>query len=731
MPEPTPDIITAREALAYGKKEVIAPASIAPEQKKAQEKANTLMKLRDESRSPIDRISENASKKGFSPADGEILVSKFGANEAKINEITHQAEIKPDAPTDARENFDLGKKAVENVTTILAYTQILKDAAREGKNPRDIYAISPYNFTDSDWTSLRASSLNLLLTDGGILNGFSEELAGLTPQQQAEYIDAVLATDPSLNTNIARELQTIQEDADKLPSIKNSTERTALSTTESKLTTDIQTNFDLIFTRLGLDASLPENVTLKALIAKQIEAGVNPSEIQDTFFVELCKKAAIPDIGDLNEYDIATTSLLDKDVRIATATVSKHALDQVPTKNLTNPEQAQVRALGADLVRLNNERQSVMTTLQKKIADIGLPQAEIDVKLRQMKAIDRQVYGDVNADGTRRGGIGDTTNRLITKYQELGTTKEGIAKTDSTQEATRERSARLQKETELITNLQSILPKAIADVLTDRMSELNIHESTRLRRAIAEENKKGNTWSEEALKKLLDAQSKRWIEYSPRERKNEIHGNTIKEDVATLAANGDTGAKEIFAGIVGHTLDDASLKNEISNADFGGMTYSALSDEEKTKVNEKFQRYRDNFNTLYAANGDKFKQKLLQDFFAARGKFGNRIQTLLGSKEFALTNDQWQKLNENFGPLMESGLNSSKDAQKAIKDLREKGIMPDTKMRWLIWILLGTLGAATGAGGAIAFGAGTAMASAGGLAGAGIGSTPAIRSRFS
>lgn len=64
--------------------------------------------------------------------------------------------------------------------------------------------------------------------------------------------------------------------------------------------------------------------------------------------------------------------------------------------------------------------------------------------------------------------------------------------------------------------------------------------------------------------------------------------------------------------------------------------------------------------------------------------------------ELALTDDEWHAINEAMGDTVEKEVESNRDMKKGMDALRAKGIVPDKKMKWLIWLaaILG-LGAVT------------------------------------
>ncbi len=686
MADVTAADIPKGEALAFGAKETPPPVGLNAEQKRRQDKANELKKLQNEGKSPIDIIKSNLGRSAFGRTDTESLRAYLSGGEGRIDETSGRAEIPTTADNLSKANFERAKQSIDKISKLLTYTQVLKEAARDGKTPQEVYTKPPYSLRDTAWNKNKDEALNALLNDGGILSKFSDEMAGLTPDQQRAYVDAVLATDPELNQKIIGKLGEALKQAQELAPVSKTRERAALDSQKTKSEEDIQKAYDSIFGTLSVDRTSPEGIALEAEIKDLLRTGAPHTEIQNKVYVSLLKNAGINNMRDLRDYDKASLDVMDKQVQIQVRRQMMIDRNAGPDKNKA-----------ADLAKLQNQINNLTVELGTSktreldtISKLGLTEDETKEALQKSKEIAEDVYGTPDPiDGTTKiGGIGSATERLHTKNADLERVNEEIKTSDATPEAQMEKRKRISEETAIIEDIENIMSASVEEMLLARHAELIILENTRLNKAIEEAQKNGDKWQEEKLKLLKTNMETQWIDMTG---KNTVtHKDTIKRHSQQLAQNGEDGAKQVFAESVGYDLDETTAKDALGHELFGFVgPYATLTDSQKEQVDITHKDRLAKFDSLYSSEGEAFKTRLLRSLVTARG-----LKEKMGIGDF-LNNNEWKMLDANFGGIINDAVKNSSEAQKALAAAREKGIniAPNSPLKWVLWALLVGVGA--------------------------------------
>lgn len=685
MADATQIEISRGATLATGEKKTAAPTNASTELKASVSKSNELIEFRNKNKPTIETFRSNLGRGEFSTNSREFVNAGLSGGEGRINNTTGKAELPTGASREAQEHSNRTKTAVDKISKAIDYTQILRDAARDGKNPKDIYSQPPYNLKDREWSNLRTETLDLLLKDGGITAKFSDELAGLNPDQQREYIDPALGSDPALNAKIIERMEEIRKEVEDLKAPQKGPDRVRLDADKTRTETALNNTYDILLRNANLDPASVEAQQLKAALEPFLTSGAPANEIQDQVARALISARGITNQQDYDAYDQASFKLQDKQTQIVLRQQLIKNL-QSSGQQLSKQDQAQISRWNTEIATLTTELGTAGGKVNDIVGKLGLTSEEIEGKLSELKSIRENVYGINRPDGTTRGGIADASGRLVARYKEMTDINGKIEAADSSQEAMQERSQRLAEESNIITKLEGVLSGSIEDLLVQRHGELVILEGARLDKAIGEAQKAGDKWKEEALKKQKETMKTRWIDIT--NKKTITHKNNLQKDGQKVAQDGEDGAKEVYAECIGYSTNEITEKNKIAKELFG--TRSRLTDSEKEQVNRTYKDRQEKFNVLYSEQGDAFKTKLLSDLFTARG-----LKERLGIGDI-LNNNEWKMLSQNFEEFLTKGLASSKEGQAALQKSREAGISvaPDSKRKWLIWALLGALGLA-------------------------------------
>ena len=663
MPDPTPDAIKPREAVMFAQKEVRA-RTLSPEMAAAKARADALRARREkgESAEAIFRSETGASRQRFSTTDRDALLGHFGAGEAKI---------KTDGTIEgtglAAENLKGAKEAIAKVATVLQYTDIQKQALLAGKD----IATFVREKGIGDWSNIRKNALDYLLNEGGLGAKFPE-----IRTLGHDFLEQAIGSDPKLSEFITAKMNAALAKAEALPATTKMGEKKTADTKKEAEEEKKTKTIDGITNRFST-LTPEQKAALKTLIETDVNNGTAPEDIQTTAYNYLLEQNGIRDTMALEAYkeNLQTKTTAERTkASLETQIRAYEALS--PEEKSRNPERtAQYNQHRAELLRQEAEFNSAEGQIDAITTKLGVSVDQLAVMSRMRDGIEEIVYGRQTRDGQTRGGIGGLTAQLKEHQRTLDQLKEGG--TTTAEEATSEQRARLRQEAEIINDLEGALEDSINELLNSRYEEL-----TRL--ATEDFKETGDKTYDGAIKRLQAKMKTNWIEDRKDTRSKEVHKENIKNGVLTLAYEGEDGLKNLI------------------RKDIGLPMTRNLTDAEKALLDRVFEEKKNDYAS-----------KLLMDFAAARG-FSDR--TIFGQPigALGLKQRELELLTEKFGALLEAGISKSKTSRDALKELKSRGIEPDSKLKWLLWIL-----AALGGAGIVAVGAPGAAAIA--MAGAAVG----------
>ena len=308
-------------------------------------------------------------------------------------------------------------------------------------------------------------------------------------------------------------------------------------------------------------------------------------------------------------------------------------------------------------------------------------------------------------------------------------------------------AARLKQQEAIITDLKLLPGEAVREILTTNLREL---EQERVEIHRFEEAEALKTQSQEdsrALAALNRAMETDWVSYDEQKGERNINGDNIIAEMKFLAAYGERGQKLLIAQKLG--LIDKSAVEGISNQT-DPKTRQEMVDSIFLNLEPAQQTIVAN---LLAQKGAEYRQglvlaKLEMDQYLSEGMLGQKlrlknkanfifdgknmsirdINSLIKNKllgKFDIKEEEWKRFYKSFGADYEAAKQQNANLQQAENDLKEKGIITDSKLKYLLWFLITIMGFTAGA----AYGVlplmaaglgGKAAAVAGGVAGAGI-----------
>lgn len=585
-----------------------------------------------------------------------------------------------------KNSVDRGKKAFKDLDKLIKYN----NAARvtESKNG-NLNAIDIG--LGRSWEAVRNDVVKILVNEGKLLDKFPGLKEAATDDSRIILIEEVFARDPRLQSIISEKLAEILEEARSKLEPDSSI---ADLEKHNKSLEPISKLQEATLNRLGSTLSA-ESVSVDQF--KQIEELVKLGETPDRVMRQVASM-------------IKSNKNIDPNLE-------SYRVDE-DTKNLHQKE-ADDFGVNLQLVKADVDNKGNI----KKPSEVLRLEALVRQAENRRDAADRNMEAKKNAYKARHSIPDD--NVFNSKYQEFVSTtsmlKEGSPlladitaavenqthiKTlnDSIRaiETNPETKAKLEiyrKNKEDISHrIENVVSSSVGEFLDKKFEDSITQEQTVLNAAAKEAAKKGEK-AMEANIKLLKAQMAKFghMDNGKIKRDRGEIGDALKE-YAFYTANGEKGdgEKHLIADVIGYNMDKDAEKDSISKATFAGIEYKNLTDDQKKQVDADYDKKTADFNKLVTEHGDAYMKSLVSNFVAARGVMD---RTVFGKAmgDLALKSDEWETTYNSLSTLIDKELENNTEAKGRMKSLMEKGVVPDKKMKWLIFlsIILG-LGAVGG-----------------------------------
>lgn len=583
----------------------------------------------------------------------------------KDGSLKDQVAKRKEVPDYTQEDFKKTSEALGVDTVLKAdyealakYLEAIKKSSREG---------TPLTLPNG----ARENIGRILYMRGGVSDKLSDFEDAFQGNKVAMYrfIEDSFGRDTGFQREIVRVLQRIKTESRGIESTQESDEVKKLKENRSTIDARAQARFDSIKRSLasldtptiesikkGLDAGLPTKSSLL-----EIEDGlVKSNGLEDKYF-------SLKDYSlQLQQADIIKSTLKQK-------RADKANLESVPPKNRNN---AKINALTQEIARLEVDEPSARN--QAKIMKEQMLTADYtEDSFNQDLGKYRKIQGTI--------GEGSAITTYLEEYKELKTTIDNLdAQIKSLEALTTPEKAAEQEELKkkLQGELEGAIDEAMAEFLSRRYEDAATDRDIELDEAKKKAEKDGKTWKAGALgeiKKLFSDIRK----YDKKERKFVYNKDRMAGTLRRLSeysADGKDGSRQLFAETVGFKIDPDELKEQIAQqvGRSPDATYEGLTEQQKLDADSLIAQRTADFESLYAEHGESFKKTLFESYFANKG-FMDKI----GHGKLSLTDDEVAILNKQFGSLMESELEKS----GLMKTLKEKGIVPDSKLKILLALL--------------------------------------------
>ena len=624
---------------------------------------------------------ESRMAPAFGLNDQEMLLMQFGGERAKKNgrggvsvETGGLGDYEKSLVTTSHEEAE---RAIGSVSKVINYIDVLQEhAANPTKTHEEILKEKGFTPTRRVWADVQAAGLHELMGSTALATLFPE-FQGLPNAEVAILIEKTLASDPKLLAKINRRMKDVATRARDLSHVEVDPELQNLVSEKTRISSEQQEVLDHIshqFEERGHTLT-PDQ---KNDVLRRVNLGDRPDAILRDMRASILTEA---NIGDKFADIITYQQLVAQDIPEMRAFLRANA-------TVNRSTGAYTPIAGADAAEVTRVVAELTNATAAKSRFEGTLRTDPDLNDQLQKFADLSGFMNLSRDGgTLTGPLFQEIQRLGNSRQELKRVETSIAQ-KSAEAGKKEKASlrtRLAEEGELIDEIDTIVTSSVKDVLVDRLKDLDQVELVRLKEAEEKAKEKGEEDVAAAIHRIAQRSKDHWVSYDESTRKRSVDKDEMASDMRTLAYQGEDGVKRLILRDLTGTGDGVIAARGTGADEIMWESVdleTGLSDEQKAIVDK-----------IYTDQGNFYKEKLMRDYFASRN-LGNKIGDFLGTGSMTLKDHEWRLLEQNFGAMLEARLKESPEAQKILKQLQERGVAPDSKKKWYLFMILGVLGAA-------------------------------------
>lgn len=573
------------------------------------------------------------------------LVKKFGLGKKEA-----------DLTVEEKRQREGAKKIISKLSSIEKYAQVVASATSEGKEdkPWESSTAKEYGLTRTKWETIRKTALDAIRTDETFHNLLDEDLKGVGGEgNQRGVIEDLLAKSPDFRAQLRKKLTEARTEIDGLTELEESQVlRTARKNKESAETNRDQ-GIDQVFESLK-----SEGIELTDEQENQIKGYLKQGKTNE--FV----------LGKLGEELIGGEERFSRILEYQQGVVDYEKEDEWRDKHIRTQKGSTVSIASDEEKRQHDE------TLEKLTKQL----TEFQTDLRDNKDGLRESVKEFETrarllNPEEDGGLKSIFDQIRQSQKDITEAEKEITKQEIEQEPeTKERQKnRLVKEQETIRELENVLPNALLDTLSDRFDQM-----TTAQRKV---NEKRSLESQNELDKKITERldKKEYIEYNKGTRQKIFHNDRISQDVLSVAYTGDDGVKRILIRM-------SELKTEDGTSiDWRTVDLDTLPDRQKGIIDNLFEKY-----------GEQVKERLIASYVMSKNIGSLRQWTRKNAgrevhygKLVNLKPHEWELLEKTFGGQIDRALEQSREAKGILKRMEAKGIKKNSKLKLLLFLLLG------------------------------------------
>lgn len=654
-----PDIraVKPAEVLAFGAKtekqqQKLEGSGVSADLKEAARSGKKLRELQEKGATGRQIYEAEAAtpSRTFSALEREGLVLKFGAGKAVKEggklKITDE-QMPDDVRIDCAASLERADKASAKIDTFLRYTEVQQEADRTGKKAEDIMAEKGIK---GNWTKIRQQALDSVI-ELGILKRIAPDLQNAPEEARRIYIESVIATDPKLQAEVGARMSALAQEARNLPDVEEDSELKAAR--ERKGASEKQKEGALNeFVAILAENGYGLNEGLAGEIRTLVDQGKSSEFIVKTLGSKVFNRDSFSEIDNIRKLQAAKQELDNADKRYQPYVNSQRA----------NPYEAEYK-----------ETRNQYDELKRSLMSNQEFQNQWDTFNELNSLLTGEAAQALSFAAKANRDLAEANKTIVQREQQ------------AEKKARPQRAERLRQESELTDKMEQVLAASVSKVLTDRFDEVQALRN----KEIDEASEKSKS---EGVKRVGEMIKTRWISYDEKHRDKVVRRDNIGEDIKFLLYHGkEDGIKRLMLKELRGAVDVGPAAGNKIYDGWKIMDLDSLSPDVLKTLNE-----------AYAVHGKAFEDKLVSDFFAARGLFdttlGFGIEALGIHKEWAmgelaLKEHEWTKLRSEFGQSLEQALKGAKGGEELLKSLEQQGVPPSIlKKKGLTYILLALLG---------------------------------------
>jgi len=625
---------TEAAIMAAQRNKVDTMPTLSPKLEEARTKGKELRRLQEQGLSGKDRILALKEASKVKFASRDRDDLILSFGAGLAKKEGNNIVIDSSADQETKSSFESGKEVAEPISNLILYTDIIEQSKALNKSAERV-AIDERRMNGGQWVKCRGDALKYLLEEGVMREIFPELYDGTMSQDSVKaFLETTLASDPKLRQKLSEKMKSALQRAKSFEEAETDPGLKQAEETKNSLSSEINQRLERIIGDLR-DSGLEIESDVRDDLERMVKEGRSGEAIR--------KKVEQVFIGSFSDQQ----------------------RKQINDYLAANQQVASLREELTGLIRgeYKDKVEEELIGARQNLAQLsaGLNQASgFSAAFSRYQKISKILGGDPQTTPLLQ-----EFTELIRKGQEYRKSEQDIQakKPDAEKKMKAKRANRLQQESELISDMEQYLKDSIIETVTERMEEAEGFEKQRLNE-IAE---KANT---EGVKRVKDSMSTRWIEYKHdgKKRKREVHTKNISQDIRYALYHGeeDEGIKRL-------------VLRDLEVTEWKTIKFSDLQGEQKAMFEESWQKC-----------GEDYKKKLLTSFFEARSAVH-----VVGP--LSLKGHEWKLLEKHFGGTIDDALSKSKEGQDALNKIKEKGIVPGFKLKYLLYVLLalGLLGGGT------------------------------------
>lgn len=674
----TPDIkapVNATEAIYYTSeaKEVATKYATKEAIKHRAERAAHLRQIKEEKKDPGKAQIEAAREKlrparTLTQADKDDMVYTFGAGRVSL-EVDSSGNRTDKTNLDSLDavqrglvesSFTEGKKAIEQISDFLEYTEILNEAVRRGD--KDVSGVlKDRKIERVDYNTMRKNALTVLVRNEAI-QSILPELSGLDEKDQFYLLEELLAKDTRLRQIILEKIQSIKREMKSFKGIDGEREVQEAESVIKDADTLINEKVDNIVARLqSNNLNIQNEDGLKTIIKDQINKGASVEAIMGSLRRNFLKDIPAEQLQLMGQLDYARASLADLQkqqlIVLTKGNANQGTINQ--WKEIIDNQTAFVTSLETQASNYSDFNDN-----RKKVEDIyGATEAK-----QQDGLYDNASASDLK-DAVDARKARDKSKKINAEKKEEG---------DKLNKSTM--ADRLQEESDVIHRLENVLAESVLDLTEERYDEMVEAQNLALQQAETDAEKNGDTEKKNAYRRLKERMKQDEImktnERTRKRYRDQAAMARRVKDAKYLLYHGeaDEGVRKLIMRDMEIKKPDGTVYNqwEIDQLDL-----ETLDEKQKALVEEAYGKF-----------GEEYKRRIFTEFFMSRG-----IIDKLGIGNLSLKDHEWALMQQYYGEFIDSSINASDPAKKYLAELKEKNITLDSRRR-LVLFLLGLLGLA-------------------------------------